>query len=88
MNNWIDFSVEKPKYRGMYLIAWRLNKDYDYVISLAYWERNIAKSYPFKYYDDYKQRKGGGWVHGTPEGDYEITGVEYWAKILPLPDKG
>ena len=85
-SGWISTSEAHPKAEGQYLVAWRLNKDYKFVISLAWWTNNIAKCYPFKYDDSYKERKGGAWVCSHPEEDFELTDVEYWMEIPPVPE--
>ena len=85
MGNWIKTSDKIPNEAGRYLVAWRLNKDYQFVYSLAYWEPDIANSYPFMYDSNYKGRTGGGWVCTSSEDDYELTNVECWMKIPLLP---
>ena len=85
--NWISVEERLPKKAGKYLVLWRLGKDFAFVYSIAFWVNNIAKEYPFKYYENYKERKGGGWIMPHSEEDFELTGVEYWIELPNLPEE-
>lgn len=81
VDGWVSVKDRLPINGGSHLVAWKLTSDSGFHYSLAYWCSNIANAYPFKYYLEYKGRKGGGWIKSDPEGDFELTGVEYWMEI-------
>ena len=82
--NWINAKDRLPTEGNQYLVAVPASyPGVKYWYKLAWWTPNISEKYPFKFYDEYKDRVGGGWVATHPEEDYELRGVEWWCEIEP-----
>lgn len=79
------FNESVPKKEKEYLVTCKNVVGNGYSFMFAYWTHDIGKQYPFYWEEEYGNRVGGGWIVADSEGDWELTGVEYYMEIPELP---